>query len=80
MDTAQSNNYKIFLEVPFTESKNRAGIRYVPIYGEQGLGKYDEKYFPAQKKYLEEYPPLITADMIIDNTNWDHPGVVHPDY
>ena len=68
-------DYKIFIEVPFEESKNRAKDRDVPIFGEGMLKKYDEKYFPAQKKYLEEFPPSKTADVIIDNSNWKYPKV-----
>jgi len=70
-------DYKIFIDVPFEESKNRAKNRDVPIYGDVILRKYDEKYFPAQGKYLYEYPPSEIADMIIDNTNWEYPRVTY---
>ena len=66
-------DYKIFLNIPFEESKNRAIIRDIPIYGEEIMKRYDEKYLPAQRKYLEEYPPLQLADIIIDNSNWEYP-------
>ena len=68
-------DYKVFIEVPFEESKHRAEVRDVPIYGEEVLKKYDEKYLPAQKKYLDESPPSKIADMIIDNSNWEYPKV-----
>ena len=63
------------IEVSFEESKNRATASDVPIYGEEVLGKYEEKYFPAQKKYLEQFPPSKTADVVIDNSNWEYPRV-----
>ena len=66
-------DYKIFLEIDFSESKRRAKARDVPIYGEEILERYDIKYLPAQRKYLEEFPPLQTADMIINNHNWEYP-------
>ncbi len=68
-------DYKVFIEVPFKESKNRATARDVPIYGNEVLRKYDEKYFPAQKKYLKEFPTSKTADLIIDNSNWEYPRI-----
>jgi len=68
-------DYKIFIEAPFEESKNRARVRDVPIYGAEVLRRYDEKYLPAQRRYLDEFPPLETADMVIDNSNWEYPRV-----
>jgi phosphoglycolate phosphatase-like HAD superfamily hydrolase/uridine kinase len=65
--------YKIFLEIDFDESKRRAKPRDVHLYGEEILERYDIKYLPAQRKYLEEYPPLQTAEMIINNHNWEYP-------
>ncbi len=69
-------DFKIFIEIPLEESKNRAKERDVPIYGVEVLKKYDEKYIPAQKKYLEECPPSKVADIIIDNTNLEFPKIV----
>jgi uridine kinase len=65
--------YKVFLDITFDEAKNRAITRDVPTYGEEILSRYDFKYLPAQRRYLEEYPPLQLADMIIDNCNWEYP-------
>ncbi|HNY35959.1 MAG TPA: HAD hydrolase-like protein [Candidatus Pacearchaeota archaeon] len=70
-------DYKIFIDIPFEESKNRAVVRDVPIFGEEIIKKYDEKYLPAQKKYLEEYPPIEVADIVIDNVNWEYPKIIH---
>jgi len=65
-------DYKIFLDIPFEECKKRAKERDPA----EIVSKYDAKYLPAQVKYLEEYPPPRTADMIIDNTDWEYPKVV----
>ena len=62
-------DYKVFLDMPFEESKRRATIRDP----EADVKKYDEKYLPAQKQYLEKYHPIKIADIIINNTNWEHP-------
>ncbi len=68
-------DYKIFLDMPFEESKRRAATRDVKRFGGDIMKKYDEKYFPVQKRYLREYPPRDIADMIIDNTNWEYPVI-----
>jgi uridine kinase len=62
-------DYKIHLDITFEESKRRAKERDP----EAALEKYDEKYLPAQAKYLKEYPPDKTADMVIDNSDWQYP-------
>lgn len=64
-------DYKIYLEIPFEESKKRAKNRDP----EEVIKKYDEKYLPAQARYLEEYPLRKTSDMVIDNTDWERPKV-----
>jgi uridine kinase len=68
-------DYKIFLDISYEESRRRALIRDVPVYGENMLHRYIEKYWPAQMKYLAEYPTLKTADLIIDNNVWEHPVI-----
>jgi uridine kinase len=64
-------DYKIFLDIPFGESKKRAKDRDP----EEVIKKYDEKYLPAQARYLEEYPPKKTADIVVGNTDWEHPKI-----
>lgn len=68
-------DYKIFLDIPLEESRRRAAVRDVPIFGEEILSKYDEKYIPLQSRYLQEYPPFDVADLIIDNSNWEYPVI-----
>jgi uridine kinase len=68
-------DYKIFLDIPFNDSKERAAARDIPLYGDEVLKRYDIKYLPAQRKYLQEYPPQKVADMVIDNTNWEYPAI-----
>jgi uridine kinase len=67
-------DYKIFLDIPFEESKRRALIRDNNL-SKTELKKYDEKYLPAQAKYLEEYPSGKVSDMVIDNTDWEYPQI-----
>jgi hypothetical protein len=35
----------------------------------------DSKYLPAQRKYLNEFPPEKTADIVIDNLDWNYPKI-----
>ncbi len=65
-------DYKIYLHISPEESKLRAKKRD----SEASMNKYDDKYLPAQKKYLDEFPPLTTADMIIDNSNLEYPKII----
>jgi phosphoglycolate phosphatase-like HAD superfamily hydrolase/uridine kinase len=65
-------DYKIFLDIPFEESKKRAILRDPQAI----VSKYDVKYLPAQVKYTQDYPPPRTADIIIDNTNVEQPRLV----
>ncbi len=64
-------DYKVFMDIPLEESKRRAIIRD----SEANVRKYDEKYLPAQVKYMKKYPPTKVPDMVIDNTNWEYPRV-----
>jgi HAD superfamily hydrolase (TIGR01549 family) len=64
-------DYKLFLDIPFEESKRRAIVRDPKAV----IKKYDDKYLPAQAKYLQEYPPRQVADMVIDNTDWEQPHI-----
>jgi uridine kinase len=66
-------DYKIHLDITFEESKRRAKERDP----EAVLARYDEKYLPAQAEYLKKYPPEETADMVIDNSDWEHPHLKH---
>ncbi len=70
-ELAEYIDLKVFLEIPFAESKKRA----VERDPEAVLNKYDTKYLPAQARYLEEYPPRDVADIIIDNTDWEFPSI-----
>ncbi len=62
-------DYKVFLDITFEESKRRAKERDP----EAILRKYDEKYLPAQERYLKEYPPEKTTDMVVNNNDWEYP-------
>jgi phosphoglycolate phosphatase len=64
---------KIFLQIGFGEMLRRARIRDVPKYGEAFMKKYTDKYIPVQKRYLKEYAPDKTCDILIDNSDFLYP-------
>ncbi len=68
-------DYKIFLDIPEEICLERSRSRD----SEEVRQKYEVKYFPAQRKYLRQYPPQKAADMIIDNSHWEYP-VIKPQY
>lgn len=68
-------DYRIYLDISFEEVLRRARIRDVPIYGEEFLEKYENKYIPAQKIYMEQYQPKGKCQLVIDNNNYQRPRV-----
>lgn len=66
---------KIFLDISFNEVLRRASLRDVPIYGEEFLDKYRNKYIPIQKKYIAEHNPIIHSDIVIDNNDYYLPKI-----
>ncbi len=67
---------KVFLEIDFTEMLKRARLRDVPKYGEAFMKKYTDKYIPVQKRYLDEYKPRFTCDLVVDNNDYLHPMII----
>lgn len=67
---------KVFIDVSLETVMKRAKQRDVPIYGEEFLQKYERKYIPVQKRYLEEYQPKKMSDFVIDNKDYNAPYMV----
>lgn len=62
-------DFKVYLDIPFEESKRRSILRDSTAK----VAKYDNKYLPAEKRYIREYNPNINADVTIDNTEFEYP-------
>ncbi len=75
-DIAHFLDLTIFLQVDEGTVIDRARKRDIPLHGEEIMQKYQSKYLPAQRVYLEKYPPEQNADVIIDNNDWASPKVV----
>ena len=67
-------DYKVYLDIPYEESKRRANARDT----QETVEKYDAKYLPAQAEYIKQYTPIAIADMVINNTNWEYPKIQLP--
>jgi uridine kinase len=64
-------DYKIYLDVPFGECLKRAVTRDSP----ETYVKYDEKYFPAQYKYIRDCAPLSQSDLVVNNEDPEYPKI-----
>jgi phosphoglycolate phosphatase-like HAD superfamily hydrolase/uridine kinase len=64
-------DYKIYLDIPFNLCRKRARERDDPTT----FNKYDEKYLPAQRKYILDCSPLSQSEIVIDNSDPEYPKV-----
>lgn len=67
---------KIFLDVSFPEILRRAQRRDVPRFGPEILEAYREKYIPVQKRYFLEFSPKDSADLLIENEDYENPRIL----
>ncbi|MBO0432395.1 hypothetical protein [Enterococcus sp. DIV0660C] len=68
-------DYKIFLEVSLEEVMRRGRERDVPKVGEWIMDKYRTRYIPVYQRHLEQNHVKETADLIIDNNDYNHPSI-----
>jgi uridine kinase len=68
----------IWLEVPFEVTMQRAVARDVRngADAEVTRAKYECRYVPGQRLYLEQCRPRERADIVVDNTNFDRPQII----
>jgi uridine kinase len=69
---------KIFIEIDFETSLKRALERDLYLFGEQQeiIKRYQERYIPGQKIYLESEKPQFLADLVIDNNDFTRPRII----
>lgn len=67
---------RIYLDITFDEMTERILARDVPVYGGEIVGRYESRYVPAQKSYIERFDPKGRADLVIDNNRPERPSVV----
>ncbi|HWI53503.1 MAG TPA: hypothetical protein VNT01_15280 [Symbiobacteriaceae bacterium] len=68
---------KVYLDIGFDEVLRRAGERDVPLYGPAFLDRYRSKYIPIQQWYLTTHDPRGKSHLVIDNTDFRRPRVLH---
>jgi uridine kinase len=68
-------DYRIFVDVPFAVSVERAILRDSDLFGsaEATRARYEERYIPGQQIYLKSVDPLRHAQAIIQNDDPEHP-------
>jgi uridine kinase len=76
-------DYKIFVEVDFERSVERALSRDICNSGgeiEMSMlrNRYKERYVPGQKMYLKEVNPDRKADLVFENTSLENPKLIKP--
>jgi uridine kinase len=71
-------DFRIFLQVDFDVVLQRAILRDQYFFGSPHAveERYQQRYFPAQRFYLQTVQPCHLADVIIDNNNLDHPRII----
>lgn len=69
---------KVFLAVEEAAARRRGIERDRATMGEAVAERYDSKYLPAQRLYVERCQPAECADIVIDVTDWGAPRVAKP--
>jgi uridine kinase len=71
-------DYRIWVEVPFAVALERAKQRDVAVLGsaEEVQARYQARYIPGQRLYLEAVHPHERADAIVQNEDPTHPLLV----
>ncbi|MFP6854345.1 MAG: hypothetical protein VB980_01070 [Opitutales bacterium] len=68
-------DYKIYLETAFDVALERAKTRDLDHFGDMEtlLTKYQERFIPGQRRYIEQYRPAREADAVVGNDDWAMP-------
>lgn len=69
-------DFKIYIDISFDEVIKRALKRDFGIFGDSVAEKYNKKYIPIQKLYIEKYTPKEKSNIIIDNEDYMKPKIV----
>lgn len=69
-------NYRIYLDISFEEVLKRASQRDGYLFGQSLIEKYQQKYIPVQKLYIDKHKPKERSDMLILNEDYRNPVVL----
>jgi uridine kinase len=69
---------KIFIDIRFETALKRVLERDVDLFGstEEVIRRYQQRYLPGQKLYLESCQPAVKADLVLDNNDLFNPILV----
>ncbi|MBZ0307693.1 MAG: uridine kinase [Anaerolineae bacterium] len=69
---------KIFIDIRFETALKRALERDAELFGsaEEVIKRYQQRYLPGQKLYLESCQPAVKADLVLDNNDLFNPILV----
>jgi uridine kinase len=73
-------DFRILLDIDPATSLSRALERDTDVIGPADVvrGKYEQRYEPAWKIYVNEEHPEAKADLIVDNRDLDSPRILRP--
>ncbi len=68
----------IFLHVDFDTVLHRAVIRDESLFGskQEVINRYQNRYIPGEKIYLDKCKPQERADIVIDNNDYNNPKII----
>ena len=68
-------DFRIFVHTGFEQALQRAVIRDQHLFDspQAAAARYQQRYFPAQRTYLQAVQPLQRADVIVENDDPRHP-------
>jgi uridine kinase len=71
-------DFRVYVHADFEETLRRAMARDLPWLGLEDVirRRYETRYIPGQRLYLEEARPHDRADIVLDNNDVDAPFVV----
>jgi uridine kinase len=69
-------DYRIWLMVDEDESIRRGTRRDRATVGEDAERLHRERYLAAERIYIEEVDPVGIADVVVDNSDLDHPRIM----
>ena len=74
-EIADAFDFKILVHTSFEVALERAKTRDLAHFGDMEtlLTKYNQRFIPAQRRYLEESRVASEADVVLGNDDWDRP-------
>lgn len=69
-------DFRMFIDISFDEVLRRAKQRDVALFGDDVAHRYNKKYIPIQKLYIEKYSPKDISDIVINNEDYYNSQII----